>query len=216
MLLDCPSGLNMDVRVWLLLVPVLLPALAVAELYQWQDEQGRTHFSERPPAPAESAPESVRRLEEPGGNRFRPRYQGSRLVCGRQPVPQHSGDAESYVLFLARYLTSGDDVGATGLAAQEQRCLQAWARSELRRYADVEAALLDEHERLVGRLHALALDRDSKCPSAASGWLVGEAARQWADCHLPLESTMETLRGRLKALHPLVSLRESAGRDEGR
>lgn len=37
----------------LLLIAALLPALAMAEIYRWTDEQGQVHFGQRPVAGAE-------------------------------------------------------------------------------------------------------------------------------------------------------------------
>jgi hypothetical protein len=48
----------------LLLVALLLPALAAAEIYRWTDAQGRVHFGQRPGAgaePVEVKPQVVER-----------------------------------------------------------------------------------------------------------------------------------------------------------
>ncbi|ERI53752.1 hypothetical protein N878_14290, partial [Pseudomonas sp. EGD-AK9] len=50
----------------LLLVALLLPALAAAEIYRWTDAQGRVHFGQRPGAgaePVEVKPQVVERDE---------------------------------------------------------------------------------------------------------------------------------------------------------
>lgn len=50
----------------LLLIATLLPALAMAEIYRWTDEQGRVHFGQRPVAgaePVEVRPQVVERDE---------------------------------------------------------------------------------------------------------------------------------------------------------
>lgn len=55
----------------LALLLCLLPAIAGAEVYQWTDENGRTHFGDRPPQSQSSKSVSVNTSEPVGTNRER-------------------------------------------------------------------------------------------------------------------------------------------------
>lgn len=55
----------------LLLLILLLPALAAAEIYRWTDEQGRVHFGQRPVAGAEPVQVSPQVVERDAHTRER-------------------------------------------------------------------------------------------------------------------------------------------------
>jgi hypothetical protein len=55
----------------LLLIAVLLPTLATAEIYRWTDEQGRVHFAQRPVAGAETVEVKPQVVERDASTRER-------------------------------------------------------------------------------------------------------------------------------------------------
>lgn len=187
-------------RLFCLTAALLLGAAAHAGLYQWRDADGVLHFSATPPAPTAHAGEvhtPLLPLVEV------PETRDGQVYCGRHSAPQWRGDLESRLVSMTRYaLQLRDGLVFTGEDRESGRCLLKWTeqalgpfRRDLDTYAREYLAVRKARQTTAQLRH--------HCPDQAGGWLVGDDAREWADCHLPKERALHQHDKRLERLLPI-------------
>jgi len=180
----------------------LCPAIpAYADIYQWRDENGVVHFGTRPPEPTQEIapaqpvdlPLNVVPVERHG-----------ETWCGQARTPSATKELRDFLVTLSQLALSLEqpDGNYRYYSHDERRCLSRWAALTLDQYQNDIATYAAEYEALLQQHQQQAASRRN-CPNVASGWLVGDDAQQWHDCHMPLDKTMNKLQSRLRILHPV-------------
>ncbi|MCH8543342.1 MAG: DUF4124 domain-containing protein [Alcanivorax sp.] len=188
---------------YLLLCLSLASQSAHARIYTWVDDDGRQHFSQTPPQAFEKQEDEVS-IFLPSQTLI-PRQIGTRVFCGNLSVDEPGAtDHQAYLLMLARRLSEAQRHSDS--RTSEGRCRQAWTLQQLERYrSDVDMlqksyrTALQEHQQLIE-------ERNARCSNQASGWLVGEAAQQWASCHIPAQRRERELQKTLNYLRAINNI----------
>ena len=188
---------------------LLLAATPVfAELYRWTDEDGTVHFAEQPPTTGQSDVETITDLPPA---RFRPDTSGGLIRCGRLTMSWPNGPVDRYVLTLARMIETQQRALAEGDGkdtADMRRCLIGWMQGQLKKSQATLLLMRDEYLQLMTDLQRLAEEKQA-CPNPAGGWLVGEEARAWMDCHAPRDEAIARKSDRARDLRILKPFWES-------
>lgn len=194
-----------------LLALALASATLSAQTYQWRDADGVLHFSATPPPPG-SSQGPVEAVDAAPPSRFRPEVRNGSVYCGTRRASSLRGPMDSWLVDLAGQLDQEQTrllASSGGEDSDMSRCIINWIegqlqdhQAELARLAEEYRTLLAEHQNLTGvKAH---------CPGG-SGWLVGEEARDWYDCHVPTSRKLSATQRRLRYLSPLKPHFPAAG-----
>lgn len=177
------------------------PVAAQGDIYQWRDDSGAVHFGARPP---ESAQESTPAQPVNLPLTVVPVERQGETWCGQARTPTATKELRDYLVALTQLALSLDQPGShyQYYSHDEQRCLSRWAGQVLEQYRNDITTYAAEYEQLLLQHQRHAASRN-KCPNVASGWLVGDDAQQWHDCHIPLDRKLKKLESRLRTLHPI-------------
>lgn len=139
-----------------LLVCLLLPTLAQAEIYQWRDEHGRLQFSDEPPdkKPAETvtlkpasgySPPQVHRQvgkdvirdsmrRSPRSDASKASIKAFRAASTRRAASAKASKESSCRRYRDRYRTSGVRPSRTASGARSQRDHKRYLRGKIKEY----------------------------------------------------------------------------------
>lgn len=126
--------------VWAVLIPVMLPALAQAEIYKWKDKNGVTRYSDVPP-PSNIKNESIGKKipKAPTAAAAAPAVNGSAPATNasgatpKDAVPLSKEEAAAKRAQEAEAQKKADEVKKAELKFRQESC--AAARNNLRMYS---------------------------------------------------------------------------------
>lgn len=126
--------------VWAVLIPVMLPALAQAEIYKWKDKNGVTRYSDVPP-PSNIKNESIGKKipKAPTAAAAAPAVKGSAPATNasgatpKDAVPLSKEEAAAKRAQEAEAQKKADEVKKAELKFRQESC--AAARNNLRMYS---------------------------------------------------------------------------------
>lgn len=186
-------------RFCFILIALWLAPASAAEVYKWVDENGRVHFSQRPPA---AANQSVEAMDVKSRSGIKPVEISGTLMCGSMRLP---GPDDDPVIQLAniqgnlpawkKYL---DDTNrqlgrlmATGRASaqslvrereriDEYKCAIAWGEEQLRDLKGTREELVTQTERVRAEYEAILAECGEE--PTETGWTTDPAAKEWVNC----------------------------------
>lgn len=196
---------------------------SLAQVYKWVDEHGKTHYSQTPP-PVEQKTSSVQKMKSTGALlKVTPEKNGHDYYCGNLLLlSDRGGDEilyENIKLSLRdwelernqqqEYLKSlkepGKSRNSEKIRSEEEKlaryhCRVGWGYEKLKEFESFGYRARKTNVQLQKQYDELQKAQDRECPADAKRYgsiLVGDAARNWYECHQGYEREMKKIRKKI-------------------
>jgi hypothetical protein len=198
--------------------------LSIAQIYKWVDENGKTHYSQTPP-PVKQKTKSVQKMATTGALlKIDSEKRGHYLYCGNLLIlSDRGGDdilLENIKLSLRdwevernkqeKHIKSLKQPGTKWNQKKirheqeklaEYECRVKWSYDKLKQLTSFGYQARKTNAELEARYDYLKKQQDKHCPADSKrfgGILIGDAARDWYECHDKYSRKMKSIKKKIK------------------